>query len=77
MIWIVPLIIGVFIGLILARILFKTNIKNQEDTIEKICEEIDKIYLYVKELIPKDIAHDLEYRKENFKGLIEKLILAI
>lgn len=42
--------------------------------VQKICEEIDSLYDYANSLIPKDIVHNLGYKKELVKGLVEELI---
>lgn len=45
--------------------------------IEIICREIDALYTYAKNLIPKEIQHRLGYKKEKVKQLVEELIKAL
>jgi len=47
------------------------------NVIAKICHELDHLYDYANNLIPKDITHDLGHKKELLKGIIEDLILVI
>ena len=45
--------------------------------VQKICEEIDSLYDYANSLIPKDKTHNLGYKKELVKGLVEELITVL
>ena len=55
----------------------KTQDIRKYNVISKICYELDVLYKFAEELIPKDITHDLGYKKELVKGIIEELILAL
>jgi len=55
----------------------KTQDIRKYNMISKICYELDVLYKYAEELIPKDITHDLGYKKELEKKLIEDLILQL
>ena len=52
-------------------------INRKHNVIAKICTELDHLYNYAKSLIPNNITHDLGYKKELLKGIIEELILVI
>ncbi len=47
------------------------------NVIAKICHELDHLYDYANSLIPKNITHDLGYKKELLKIIIEDLILIL
>jgi hypothetical protein len=52
--------------------------KNRKyNVIAKLCAELDHLYNYANSLIPKDITHDLGYKKELLKEYIEELIMVI
>lgn len=42
--------------------------------ITDIMEELDKLYHYACDLIPKDITHSLGHKKERLKQTIEDVI---
>lgn len=51
----------------------KEKLRKQR-TIQELCYLLDELYFYAKNLIPKDVEHDLGYRKEKLKGIIETKI---
>lgn len=53
------------------------QITRKTNVIAKICTELDHLYNYANSLIPKTITHDLAYKKELLKGIIEELILIL
>ena len=55
----------------------KEELARKNNVIAKICYELDHLYYYAISLIPKSITHDLGYKKELLKGIIEDLILVI
>lgn len=55
----------------------KEELARKNNVIAKICHELDHLYDYANSLIPKSITHDLGYKKELLKGIIEELILVI
>jgi len=55
----------------------KEQLIKKNNVIAKICHELDHLYDYANSLIPKSIIHDLGYKKELLKGIIEELILVI
>ena len=55
----------------------KTQDIRKYNVIGKICHELDVLYKYANSLIPQHITHDLGYKKELVKKLIEELILEL
>lgn len=55
----------------------KEQLIRKNNVIAKLCHELEHLYNYANSLIPKDITHDLGYKKELLKGIIEDLILVI
>ncbi|KKM00463.1 hypothetical protein LCGC14_1804220 [marine sediment metagenome] len=55
----------------------KEQLARKNNVISKICHELDHLYDYANSLIPKGITHNLGYKKELVKGIIEELILVI
>ncbi len=55
----------------------KTQDIRKYNIIGKICHELDHLYDYALKLIPKNMTHDLGYKKELLKGIIEELILQL
>lgn len=53
------------------------QLARKNNVIYKICYELDVLYNYANSLIPKSITHDLGYKKELVKGIIEELILIL
>ncbi len=51
----------------------KENLRKQR-TIKELCEKLDSLYFYAKDLIPKDVEHNLGFREEKFKQEIENYI---
>ena len=49
----------------------------KQKAIHDLCYELDQLYFYAKELIPKNVEHNLGFRKEKLKGDIEIKILGI
>ena len=47
------------------------------DTMLILCDKLDKLYNYTKNLIPKTVTHSLGFKKEQYKELIQKTILAL
>lgn len=51
--------------------------KEKTKILTEICEQIDNLYYYAKELISKEITHDLGFRKEKLKEFIEQKIKSL
>jgi hypothetical protein len=46
----------------------------KQKAIHDLCYQLDQLYFYILELIPKNMEHNLGFRKEKLKGDIETKI---
>jgi len=53
------------------------NFEAKQKAIYHLCYQLDQLYFYALELIPKNVEHNLGFRKEKLKGDIEIKILGI
>jgi len=54
----------------------KENLSKQRIILD-LCEKLDTLYFYAKNLIPKDVEHNLGFQKEKFKQDIENNIMKL